>query len=331
MRWEGCAERQLSNITSRSHMTLLCMTPLLSQIFHHHTRTCICHWDGLCQERTPSESTQKHMDVSNLILMSPSLRVLDECVVLKAFSSFASSMTVISFDQLARTVAEKSVDKETKDYCVEVALILKERHTEMTKVGKMGRLSTIDSVSQGPKEEAKPRNADSETKDSELTEFEVEYCLPTMDSISPGPKYDTKQRKVQLSRRVTHAFEDQPSRHYLSVHAPIGIFPVAQEQDNMNSRDNSRTLMMDMYHQYQHTQAATIPNTSTIWGNESLDCTHIKMRQPMPSVFVQEMIPRLSMPIMTGSTPSQTGYTTNTCSTNSLPSRMPAEGHPFQT
>jgi hypothetical protein len=162
-------------------------------------------------EKNSKQSTQKHMDVSNFILMSPSLQVLDECIVLKACSSFASSMTVISFAQLARTVAEKSVDKETKDYCIEVALILKERHTEMTKVGKMGRLSTIDSVSQGPKEEAKPRNADSKTKDSELTEFKVEYCLPTMDSISPGPKNDTKQRKVQLPRRLTHAFEDQPS------------------------------------------------------------------------------------------------------------------------
>jgi hypothetical protein len=45
-------------------MTSLDMTPLLSQIFHHDTRICSCHGDGLCQERTPSESTQKHMDVS---------------------------------------------------------------------------------------------------------------------------------------------------------------------------------------------------------------------------------------------------------------------------
>jgi hypothetical protein len=249
------------------------------------------------------------MYVSNLILMLPSLRVLDDCVVLKALFSFASSMTVISFAQLAWTVTEnwKSVDKETKYYCIEVALILKERHTEMTKVEEMSCLSMTDSVSQGPKEEAKPRNADSKTKDSELTEFEVEYCFPTMDFISPGPKNDMKQRKVQLPRRVTHAFEDQPSRQYLSVHAPMGIFPVAQEQDNMNSCNNSRILVMDMYHQYQHTQVATIPNTSTIWGNESLDCTHIKTRQPMPSVFIQEMIPRLSMPIMTGRTMSQTG------------------------
>jgi hypothetical protein len=87
----------------------------------------------------------------------------------------------------------------------------------------------------------------------------------------------------------------------------MGIFPVAQEQDSMNSCNNSRTLVMDMYHQYQHTQVATIPNTSTIWGNESLDRTHIKMHQPMPSVFIPERIPRLSMPIMTGSTLSQTG------------------------
>jgi hypothetical protein len=74
------------------------------------------------------------------------------------------------------------------------------------------------------------------------------------------------------------------------MHAPMGIFPVAQEQDSMNSHNNSRTWLMDMYNQYQHTQEATIPNTATIWGNESLDHTHIKMRQPMPSVFIHEMI-----------------------------------------
>ena len=76
MRWKGCAGQQLSNITIRFHTTSVDMTSLLSRTFHHDSRTCNCHWDGLCQERTPIESTQRHTDVSYLILMPPSLLVL---------------------------------------------------------------------------------------------------------------------------------------------------------------------------------------------------------------------------------------------------------------
>ncbi len=41
---------------------------------------------------------------------------------------------------------------------------------------------------------------------------------------------------------------------------------------------------MDMYHQYQHSQASTTPNAITIWGNDndSLNRTTINMLQPMP-------------------------------------------------
>ena len=67
-------------------------------------------------------------------------------------------MTVTSFAELSLTVAANwnSADNETKNYCQEVARILKERHTELTKVGGLCCLSTIDSVSPGLKEEAKP-------------------------------------------------------------------------------------------------------------------------------------------------------------------------------
>jgi hypothetical protein len=114
----------------------------------------------------------------------------NEGVVLIASLSFALSMSMTSFTELAWTVATnwKSADKETKDYCLAVARILKERHTEMTKVGGMGCLSTIKAISPGPKEEVKPINADNETKDSELTKFGALCCLLTMDSVSPGPK-----------------------------------------------------------------------------------------------------------------------------------------------
>ena len=204
-------------------------------------------------------------------------------------------MTVTSFSELARSVAAnwKSAAKETKDYCEEVARIIKGRHTELNKVEMTGCLSTTDSVGPRPTEEAKPRNADNENKDTEL-------CLPTMDSVSPGPKNDTKRRRVQLPRRVT-PFGDQPSQQYLRMHAPAGIFPVAHDQDTMNSRDISRTWLMDMYHQYHHSQASTTPNTTAIWVNESLNHTNINMLQPMPSDVFQ------NIPLMTGSAGVQIG------------------------
>ncbi len=170
----------------------------------------------------------------------------------------------------------------------------------MTNVGGMGCLSTIDSVSPGPKEEVKPINADNGTKYSELTEFGALCCLPTMDSVSPGPM-------VQLPRRATHAFGDLPSQQYLSMYASTGVFPVTNHQGAMNSRDSSRTWLMDKHHHYNHNQAAMIPSTEAMWGHDSFDRTNIKMCHPMPSIFIQEMFRRASMPIMTGSVLSQTG------------------------
>ena len=211
-------------------------------------------------------------------------------------------MTVTSFAELARTIAAnwKSADKETKDYCVEVARIIKERHAELNKVGLTGCLSTTDSVGPGPTEEAKPRNADNETKDTEL-------CLPKMDSVSPGPKNDTKRRRVQLPRRLTHAFGDQPSQQYHGMHASTGIFPAAHGQNNINIRDGSRTWVMDLIDQYHRDQAASIPNATTMWGNDSLNHTTINMPQPMPSGVIQETIRTASLPIMTGIAVSQAG------------------------
>jgi hypothetical protein len=193
-------------------------------------------------------------------------------------------MTVTSFSELTRFVAEnwKSAAKETKDYCVEVARIIKERHTELTKVGGKGCLSTTRSISPGPTEDTKPRNAGNETK-------EVELCPPTMDSVSQGPKSETKRRMAQLPRKATHYFGDQPCQQYLSMHAPMGIFPVAHGedtmncldsssgQDTMNSLDSSRTWLMDMIDQYHRDQLATIPDATTLWGGGSLVIQDIQL------------------------------------------------------
>ncbi len=229
-------------------------------------------------------------------------------------------MTVTSFAELARTIAAnwKSADKETKYYCVEVARILKERHTKLTmrqyqanrtppaplavrtqnQVGGICCLSTIDSVSPRPTEEAKPRNADSETKDTDLTEFGAIFCLPAMNSVSPGPKNDTKQRTAM------HAFGDKLNHQYRSMHAPKGIFvPVAHGQDTMNSRDGSRTWSMN--------QVAAISNATFLWGNDSLNLTTINRLQPTSSGDIHEtirtasMLRTAAMPIMTGGAVSQ--------------------------
>ena len=237
-------------------------------------------------------------------------------------------MTVTSFAELAGTIAAnwKSADKETKYYCVEVAHILKERHTKLTmrqyqanctplaplavrtqnQAGGICCLSTIDSVSPRPTEEAKPRNADSETKDTDLTEFGAIFCLPAMNSVSPGPKNDTKQRTAM------HAFGNKPSHQDHSMNAPKGIFvPVAHGQDTMNSRDGSRTWSMNMIYQYHHDQVAANPNATILWGNDSLNLTTIDRLQPTSSGDIHKtirtapMLRTASMPIMTGSAVSQ--------------------------
>jgi len=85
------------------------------------------------------------------------------------------------------------------------------------------------------------------------------------------------------------------------MHAPVGIFPVAHDQDTMNSRDMSRTWLMDMYHQYHHSQASTTSNATTILGNDSLNRTNSNTLQPMPLDVFQ------NIQLMTGSAGIKTG------------------------
>ena len=146
-------------------------------------------------------SKRKHRKTPGCELFDIDAAIFARSLLSALFCHFRPSrhhMTVTSFAELARTVAAnwKSADKETKEYCVEVARILKKRHTELTKVGGLICLSPIDSVSPGPTEEAKPRNFDNETKDTELTKFGAVFCLPGMDSASPGPKNETNQQKA---------------------------------------------------------------------------------------------------------------------------------------
>jgi hypothetical protein len=91
------------------------------------------------------------------------------------------------------------------------------------------------------------------------------------------------------------------------MHAPMGIFPFARDQDTMDSRDSSRTWLMDMFRQYQRNKAATITNATASWGNDSLNRTTFNMHQPMPSGVIQETIRTALMQTTTGSPVSLTG------------------------
>ena len=110
-------------------------------------------------------SKRKHRKTHGCELFDIDAAIFARSLLSALFCHFRPSrhhMTVTSFAELARTVAAnwKSAATETKEYCVEVARILKKRHTELTKVGGLICLSPINSVSPGPTEEAKPRNFD---------------------------------------------------------------------------------------------------------------------------------------------------------------------------
>ena len=100
-----------------------------------------------------------------------------------------------SFAELARSVALgwKSVDSETKDYCIKVASILKKRHSELLK------------VSPRQKMKAKPQISNNMAKDSEPTKAGGTWCLPTIEHsfvmpqpMPPGPIQQWTQKAPVL-------------------------------------------------------------------------------------------------------------------------------------
>jgi hypothetical protein len=161
----------------------------------------------------------------------------------------------------------------------------------------------IDSVSPGPTEEAKPRNVDNKSKDSDLDEIGAVFCLPTMDSVRPCPKNETNQQKgmyrpdiislVAREQGTANSQENLPNRQK-DTHVPTIILPATHEQGAMNNCDNSRTSIMDSYQQYQHNQVATIPNATSMWRNQSHDHFNMKTFQPMPSMHHEYCPERLA-------------------------------------
>jgi len=190
-------------------------------------------------------------------------------------------MTVTSFAELSQTVAVnwKSADKETKDYCVEVSCILKERHTELTKVGGIGCLSAIDSISQGLREEATPRNADSEASDTGLAKFGAIFCLPEeLDSVSTGPKNDMERRNVILN--ATYSTRGDDSLNHTTINMPQPVPSGVIQETNLtasmpimtgNTVSQTGTDQQDVQHQF-HTimnasRRASFSNMMTLPGS----------------------------------------------------------------
>ncbi|KAL3807734.1 hypothetical protein ACHAXA_000794 [Cyclostephanos tholiformis] len=183
------------------------------------------------------------------------------------------------------------IDKETKDYCLTVARILKERHAELSEVGRMEGLSTMDSVVERPKKETKHRSADSNIKkNSELTESGVMCCIPTMDSISSGQANEIQREYLQswIPKRASTDIGDQRINQYLSMCAPERIDPVAHERGMMTSHDASRTCVMGMYQQYLHNQVTTNSSRPIILSNA-------EMPRPILSGHIQQGIQGVQM------------------------------------
>jgi len=201
--------------------------------------------------------------------------------VLTEFLFFFSSMAVTPFAELARMVAAnwKSADKETKDYFKEVVRILNKRHTKMTKVGGIGCLSAIDSISPGLREEAKPRNADSKASDTGLAKFGAIFCLPEeLDSVSTGPKNDTERRNVILN--ATYSIRGDDSLNHTTINMPQPVPSGVIQEMNLtasmpimtgNTVSKTGTDQQDVQHQF-HTimnasRRASFSNMMTLMGS----------------------------------------------------------------
>jgi hypothetical protein len=226
----------------------------------------------------------------------------------------------------------RSIDKETKDYCLTVARILKERHAELSEVGRMGGLSTMDSVVAGPKKGTKHRSATSNIKNnSELTGSSVMCCIPTMDSISSGEVNEAKRKELlrRIPRRAGDDVCDQPPDQYLSMCVTKSTDPVAHEQGTMNSQYKSRTSVMGMYQQYLDNQVTT--NSS-----RPSDFFNAEMPRPIPSGYIQQGIQgaqmngsygdhELEFPIITHV--SQRAMISNMMSANNISYKQPMAHH----
>ncbi len=161
----------------------------------------------------------------------------------------------------------KSIDNETRDYCMKVVKILKERRTEiarrstanektMTESGEIfclptmnhdlpkavgvGFFSTIDSASQGPKERITRRITDRGVDSFAPPNFETVFCLPIMSHTSPGSQNETRRGQMQITMEATLAF-GEPRRLSIGMNLPEVVSPVAHNEGTVNSYDIDRS------------------------------------------------------------------------------------------
>ncbi len=205
-----------------------------------------------------------------------------------------------SFTDLAKTVAAnwKSADKETKDYCLTVAHLIKERHAELSEAEEAVCLLKIDSTSPLPTEETKKRSAENNRMSGhKSTKSEVICCLPTIDFDCSGHANESKTRELQsppfsfdqvidarrrelqsmIPRRArSYAFGYQRTNQNPGMFVPTSIDrPVAHKHGMTESFDNSSTCAMGTYQQqYPNNRAATDSSATMTWGyGKSPVCT----------------------------------------------------------
>ena len=127
-------------INYRNHTTLMDMNPLLSPIFLHATSICNCQWDGSCRERTPNErSIQSPRTVVSICSLTLSQPLFLHCLAIRSHISSCNLITqhlihrhfIATLLKQTRIIAEnyKTIDKETKEYCVTVSGMIKQRHS----------------------------------------------------------------------------------------------------------------------------------------------------------------------------------------------------------
>jgi hypothetical protein len=202
----------------------------------------------------------------------------------------------------------KTAEKETKDYCSTVAHLIKERHAELSEAKTAVRLTTIDSISLGPKKETKQRSADKIHKRNacDSTELGVLCCLPTMDYISSRQANETTQRGLQTDVLVKSsvAFGYQQANQFPGMYVPTNIDPVDQEQSTMNSHDyniSTYLMMMRMYHQrFLHNQVIPESSPSATWGDGNINTSNTEMSHLIPSVLTRQRTQWTQMPMMKG-------------------------------
>jgi hypothetical protein len=203
----------------------------------------------------------------------------------------------------------KSIDSETKDYCVTVASILKERHAELYKEGGINYLSRIDPDSPGPKKKTEPQSGNNTTKYSEPVKFRGTDFVEMIQQMPPGliqhgggmaslpittggdgynelefPIITNVNRRAMISNMMvgTRSFQEQP---ICQVNAP-------RHEKNGSLGEHRRSSAPELLLSTQERQLKAT--------YKAQECVSVKMLQQMPPGLIQHGCRMASLPITTG-------------------------------